>query len=151
VSDVAFSLMDEEEKEVWNRFKSLVLRNEGKLRGELGNYVAEALEEYMDSLEEVKKEKNSALIPKNSTSIKRMVGIYHEIPNGGPVNKSAIETIIENHAGASDKTINKYRKLLLKHSLISPALGGDLKDAGIGNPNERHYVKNEAPDWVSDL
>lgn len=133
----------EEHEDTWEQFKSFVLRNEGKLRGELGKHVGQALNHYMDSMNHDKEKK--VLTGKRNISLKRSYQIWcnldFEVDERFP--EPVLERTIREVAGASHVTVKKYKGLMQQFNLIT-RIGPNKEGTVI-------YEKWPKPDWVEQL
>jgi hypothetical protein len=138
---------EENDEEVWKRFKSFVMRNEGKIKGELGRYVAEALDAYMDSANKEKIKKFPA--GNRNVSLRRAYNVWQELLNGAGfevgdrVPEAVLERNIKKICGSSDPTIRKYKNLMDGFRLVSEV--GNRRDGS------KVYEIFDEPEWVEDI
>jgi len=145
--EVNFQLEGRDE-EVWKRFKSFVMRNEGKIKGVLGKHVARALEEYMESNPTSKKEKFGRKT--SNVSLKRAYKVWSGIISdettfeiGDQVPEPVVERKIKRICGASGNTIRKYKNIMTTFDLLLEAEGSEG-----GDPV---YEICPEPEWVEKI
>lgn len=87
----------------------------------LPDEIAEALSEKLPERERRKSKPESPSSPgttAGSQTEQRLQTIVNEIPSDTSVSEALLETPIENHAGSSPKTLNKYKRLLTKRGHV---------------------------------
>lgn len=140
--------LEGEDEDTWKRFKAFVLRNEGKLRGELGHYVSRALNEYMNSSNQLKRKK--ILGKKRNVSFKRAYSVWNELISDGTdfdvgdsVPGPTVERFIKEICGTSHVTINKYKNLMTGFRL--------LYEKGTSRGGTTVYEIGDKPEWAEEI
>lgn len=133
------------DEEVIQDFREYTQESKGKIRGEMGRLVENALIEYMDNDRSARIEEKVDALPEEivgalleelpererrntqttntttnpgSQTEKRLQSIVTELPDNTAVSEAMLETPIENHAGSSPKTLDKYKRLLKKRGHV---------------------------------
>jgi len=120
--------------DVWDKFVSWVVETEGQKRGELGRHVENALEEYIDNdrnarieekvdkvLAHVSEEQPAhTRTSRSSDMVEKARSIYKRLADnhGTVIKQNDVVRAIEDIAGADPRTVDKYKGVLKRRSLL---------------------------------
>jgi hypothetical protein len=143
--------------DLYSEFVGWVEDTEGKKRGEIGRHVENALKEYIDHGREARIEEKVDQVlarldeqpvththkQRGSETVEKVRRIQQRLTsNHGRIIKSAdVDRAIEDIAGADDRTIKKYYRMLKRRSLLFEHPG----DSGVWTADQERWVK-----WCDD-
>lgn len=124
--------VDAEERKIWNRFKNATIRKYGKLHGAFSKEVMGAIKARLAVLEA---EQHTPTPTNLSLFQRRLVAIFHDLPDDKSFDKVYLEMMIGKHAGGDQRTLTKYRRGLIIWEMI-------VRDGGsFRRGQEREWIK----------
>ena len=143
--------------DLYHEFVEWVEDTEGKKRGEIGRHVENALKEYIDHGREARIEEKVDKVlahvseqptththkQRGSETVEKVRRIQQRLTsNHGTIIKAPdVDRAIEDIAGADDRTLAKYKRMLKRRSLLFAHPG----DSGVWTPEQERWVK-----WCED-